>query len=501
VVAVALALAALSAAAIAFFYSQGYLLYYGDATAHLNIARRVLDSRTPGWSQIGTVWLPLPHLLMLPFANVDRLWMTGLAGSIPVGACFVLSGVFLFLAARRALGSQAAAAAACFALALNPNLLYLEAIPMTEAVFQMCVTALLYATVRFYETQSRAAVIGAALASIGASMTRYEGWMLIPFTALYFLVAARERRWHTAVLFGAVASLAPLGWLAHNFFFFGNALSFYNGPGSAKAIYQHALDANMARYPGDHDWSKAVLYLRAAIRLCAGTPLVWLGAVGAVAALLKRTLWPLVLLALVPGFYILSMHSGGTPIFVPHMWPVGAYYNTRYGTAALPLLAFGAGALVALVPGRLKAPAALLVILAAASPWFAYPRIESWICWKESQVNSVARRAWTAQTADYLRTNYRRGDGILTMLGDVAGVYQQAGIPLKETLNECNFPIWQKVTEAARPDLREKWAVAIAGDTVAQTISRAQKSGSRYDLVKTISVKGAPVLEIYRRVS
>ncbi|HVX65122.1 MAG TPA: hypothetical protein VHA11_00895, partial [Bryobacteraceae bacterium] len=63
-VAVGLVLAALSAAAIAFFYSHGYLLYYGDATAHLNIARRVLDSRTPGWGQIGTVWLPLPHLLM-----------------------------------------------------------------------------------------------------------------------------------------------------------------------------------------------------------------------------------------------------------------------------------------------------------------------------------------------------------------------------------------------------------------------------------------------------
>ena len=89
----------------------------------------------------------------------------------------------------------------------------------------------------------------------------------------------------------------------------------------------------------------------------------------------------LLLLALVPLFYVMSMHSGGTPIFVPHLWPVGSYYNTRYGAASLPLLAFAAAALVTFVPGRLKAPAAAMVVLAAASPWFGYPREDSWICW------------------------------------------------------------------------------------------------------------------------
>jgi hypothetical protein len=49
------ALALLSAAAITVFYSNGWLLYYGDAEAHLNIARRMVDSRTPGWA---TRWVP-----------------------------------------------------------------------------------------------------------------------------------------------------------------------------------------------------------------------------------------------------------------------------------------------------------------------------------------------------------------------------------------------------------------------------------------------------------
>src|SRR4051812_33737519 len=79
----ALLLTALSAAAVWWCWSRGYTLYYGDAEAHLNIARRILDSRTPGPEQFGTVWLPLPHLLMLPFAARDFLWRSGLAGAIP----------------------------------------------------------------------------------------------------------------------------------------------------------------------------------------------------------------------------------------------------------------------------------------------------------------------------------------------------------------------------------------------------------------------------------
>ena len=75
------ALALLSAAAIAVFYSNGWLLYYGDAEAHLNIARRMVDSRTPGYDQVGTVWLPLLHWLMLPLVRVDALWLNGLAGA------------------------------------------------------------------------------------------------------------------------------------------------------------------------------------------------------------------------------------------------------------------------------------------------------------------------------------------------------------------------------------------------------------------------------------
>src|SRR5208283_2359480 len=72
-----------SVIAFLFYYKQGEILLYGDAVAHINIARRVFDSKTPGLLQLGTVWLPLPHLLIMPFVVAKGMWQNGSGGSIP----------------------------------------------------------------------------------------------------------------------------------------------------------------------------------------------------------------------------------------------------------------------------------------------------------------------------------------------------------------------------------------------------------------------------------
>src|SRR5579863_10417539 len=100
--------AAVMAAAIAYFYRTGSTLFAGDAEAHLNIARRIVDSRTPGWSQVGTTWLPLPHLLMVPLVRNDWMWRTGLAGAIVSGIAMSLAAAFLFAAVHRIFRNAAA---------------------------------------------------------------------------------------------------------------------------------------------------------------------------------------------------------------------------------------------------------------------------------------------------------------------------------------------------------------------------------------------------------
>src|ERR1700689_1317371 len=87
-----------------FYYRHGDVLLYGDAVAHINIARRVFDSKTPGLLQLGTVWLPLPHLLIIPFIASMQMWQTGAGGSMPSMAAFALSVLGIFRLGRPVLG-------------------------------------------------------------------------------------------------------------------------------------------------------------------------------------------------------------------------------------------------------------------------------------------------------------------------------------------------------------------------------------------------------------
>ena len=62
------------------FFSNGYILNYGDAQAHLNISRSIIDSRTPSYGQIGNVWLPVLHVICLPFVAAHLAMVVGPGG-------------------------------------------------------------------------------------------------------------------------------------------------------------------------------------------------------------------------------------------------------------------------------------------------------------------------------------------------------------------------------------------------------------------------------------
>jgi hypothetical protein len=495
-------LSLLSAAAVWLVHARGWTLYYGDADAHLMIARRIVDSTNPGYDQLGTGWLPMLHLLMLPLVRIDAWWQNGMAGAIPPAICFVIAGCFLFATVRRLFGSTAAAGAALAVFALNPNVLYLAAIPMTEAVFFAALMALLYFSLRFGETQTWGAAFGAAIAACAASLTRYDGWFLLPFAAAYFLWTAfsakpGRRRLVPALVFCAIAALGPLYWMGHNWWMTGDWLDFYRGPYSARAIQ------GSATYPGLHDLRLAWVYYLAAVKLCAGPILALIGTAGVAACIFRcmiwrRAIWPVLLLFVPPLAYVASVYSGAVPIFLPTLWP-HSYYNARYGTSAMPLLALGVAALVALAPRRAQTAAAVGIVLAAAGWWAIHWRPNEWVAWEESRVNSEGRRAWTSEAAAYMAANYVRGTGILTSSYPLTGVLREAGIPLREALDVDNGLLWDALVD--RPDLylKQEWVIAQGGDGAQTAVNRAGKYGIVYRLEKQIIVKGQPVIEIYRR--
>jgi hypothetical protein len=463
-------------------YRHDYVLYYGDAQAHLDISRSIVDSKTPGYDQLGTVWLPLLHVICLPFVRNDWMWSTGLAGTIPVAAFFVLGGTFFYLAARSAFGSRVAALVSIGCLALNPNVLYLSAIPMTETLFLAGVAILLFAGCRFAETRDRKWMSVAVLACWLTCLTRYDGWFLLPFAAAWIAYYSRTRV-RTFFVFCAAAAAVPLYWFAHNWWETGNALDFYNGPYSPRAIQ------GGKPYPGYQKLAEAFHYYFTAGRLCSGSTLLALGATGAVFAVRTKARIPMLLLLLTPLFYVVSMYSsGGSPIYLPELWPF-SYYNTRYGIALVGLCAFGAGGVVLRLPQRWRKAAFALPILSIL-PWILRPGIDDVICWKESQVNSRTRRAWTAPGAEYLTSEYRAGQGITARFGDLTGIFCRARIPLKEVLHEGNGPEW--FATKARPDLlhRNFWLISLdSGDRLAQN----------YRLEKCFPAPGNVTVQIYQR--
>src|SRR5271154_656371 len=171
-----------------FYYRHGDVLLYGDAVAHINIARRVFDSKTPGLLQLGTVWLPLPHLLIVPFIVSTRMWQSGAGGSIPSMAAYVLGVFGIFRLVRTTLSrggefdsvTQVGAWGAAILYGANPNLIYMQSTAMGESLYLAC---FIWAAVYFAEFVEQGIKASSPLTKCGlclaaACVTRYDGWFL-----------------------------------------------------------------------------------------------------------------------------------------------------------------------------------------------------------------------------------------------------------------------------------------------------------------------------------
>src|SRR2546423_14740814 len=184
--------------AFLFYYRTGEVLLYGDAIAHINIARRVFDSRTPGILQLGTVWLPLPHLLMIPFIISTSMWQTCAGGSIPSMAGYVFAVMGIFRLTRSALaGNQSdrytrfAAWTAAVVFAANPNLIYMQSTAMGETLY---LAFFIWAVVYFADwADGSNTLTKCGLCLAAACLTRYDGWFLAATIILIALIISIRR--------------------------------------------------------------------------------------------------------------------------------------------------------------------------------------------------------------------------------------------------------------------------------------------------------------------
>ena len=523
--------ACVSAVAFLIYYQRGTILLYGDAVAHINIARRVFDSHTPGLLQLGTVWLPLPHLLMLPFIVPLTAWQSGWGGSIPSLAAYVLGVVGIFRLVRGALsfpaepdlGTRMAAWLAAGIYAANPNLLYLQTTAMTESLYlAFFVWALVYFNeylqlVRTSDGEMQAAasrtLAKCGLCLAGTELTRYDGWFAAVVFVIAALLAMMRRRGGTTggtgiKRFIVLAAAVPVLWIAYNWLIYRNPLEFATGPYSARAIEEKTAQPGFPPHPGSRDPLAAGQYfLKSAEQNVAegNWQKLWiaLAAAGVLLALLFESQLSPLLLAWVPlPFYMLSVAYGGVPVFVPTWWPF-SYYNVRYGIQLLPAFAIFV-ALAAYFLVTLTRPLAgkiavalgvvLLVVASYHSVWRAQP-----VCFREAWVNSRTRLALERALAKNLGL-LPTDSTLLMYLGDHVGALQQVGIPLRRVINEGNHRTWQRPSDPeglweralANPAEFVDFAIGIGDDPVSQS---AREHGLQS--IAIIETTGQPRATIY----
>jgi hypothetical protein len=501
---------AISAGALIFYYHQGAILLYGDAVAHIHIARRVFDSRTPGVFELGTVWLPLPHLLDIPFIVNDSLWQTGLGASIPSMIAFVVGtlGVFRLV---RGMASAMAAWIAALIYALNPNILYMQSTAMTESLY---LALFVWSTVYFAEfvrhARSDAEEAGKSLKRCGlmvsaAMLVRYDGWFLAAVIGASTVAVLWRLRPYASQLrrglrnFILLAGSTGTLFLLYNKVGFGNALEFANGPYSARAIQQRTKTATMPSYPGENSPRGAALqFLKVArLNMAEGGPefLLLSGAFIALLASLyfaRRYLSWAVLWTPLP-FYVLCIAWGSVPIYHPDWWPF-AYYNVRYGLQLLPAIAvfaaLGFQFLANFFRTRSVIVAAAVVIGASYySVWHARP-----ICLREAQVNGKDRVALDRQLAMMLKT-LPASATLMMNCGSHPGATQLAGIPLRRVLCESNSHLWKAAL--TQPAQSADFIIAFTGDEVAGAVRNFPQE------LETVAIIGTPMQPkalIYRSI-
>jgi hypothetical protein len=455
------AAAAIGGTIVALHYARlGLTLSHYDARGHLVVARRIVDSITPGWQQIGAVWLPLPHLLNAVPVQIDFFYRTGASGVAISIVSFALTAGAIAWIVVAITESALAGAAAIAVFVVNPNVLYLQATPMTEPLLLALTTVAVAMLIeiappphRFrsalvgdphaasreapaaaaFERRSAAAWTGAMFAL--ACLTRYEAWP-VTAAALTLFAWARWRMHDTPrdavratlsiavfpaaaiVLFAIFSRVVTGDWLVPSGFFVPENKSLGDAATTAKEIA----------------WGIAQL---------SSVPLVWLGAGGLVAAAVRalfdrRRAAAVIVLALATTASIpFAAFYRGHPFRIRYMIPLVAAEAIGVGLAA--------GAVrQARMPGGV---AALALTAATLRPLDARVPMVVEAQWDRPNVPARARVTACLGTP-------RPGEKIMASMGSLGHYMQEAsraGFQIRDFLHEGNGDIWLAAIEHPRP--------------------------------------------------
>lgn len=418
-----------------YYAGQDLTLSHYDAKAHLVVARRILDSLTPGWRQIGAVWLPLPHVLNALPVQVDAWYRTGASGVAISMLSFAAAAASLCWLVSRLSASVPAALATLAVFIYQPDLLYLQATPMTEPLLLgLTVTgvALLY---QWTTMGGTGAAWPAGLVLALACLTRYEAW---PITAAAGGVAWLTLWRNGGTLVGSARAAMRVGLWPLGALVLFLVLS--------KATVGEWLVTGGFYEPNNPAYKvpmKALVQVGWGLGRVGGWPVAWAGAAAAVVVLLnglvyrERQAW---------WFALALAGSAALPYYA---FVSGHPFRIRYMILLITAAAAGIGLLIGLLPRKMQAAAALLVggVLAVdrtplglTSPMVAEAQ------WDRQ--NQAARRDVTACLVERWQ-----GEPILVSMGSLAHYMQETsrdGFAIRHYIHEGIGELWYEALKSPK---------------------------------------------------
>ena len=462
------------------------MLLYGDAESHLNVARHVTDGLRPGLAQLGSVWLPIPHILLVPLAASNWMWHSGAAGAIVGGCCFVYSAVRIYTLIEELTGSRIGAWCGFAVFVCNLNLLYLQSTALTEPVLLAFLVGAIFHLARWLRTRSVASLAMAGMLTFFATLTRYEGWVLLVTAAAVVgygrggtITSPKKSRPTSFCSWPSVdtASCSGSCTTSSSFTILCTSSRAHTVPRPSRRCLSHV---GMLRTSG-HLMLSVLTYGWTVIDVL-GPTLAIAAALSVLAFVLikgptrRRSAVVLALLAAPLLFNTFSLWRGQTTVRVPQVSPYGMW-NDRYGTMALPLAAVALG----LIAGRWRRLVPVAVAVIALS--FVLMTMSTPITIKDGRIGTSSAIGGHPDTAAaYLNHHYHGGE-VLADDSLASPFMFESGLDLKEFVT-VGFEPWYD--DALRsPASTVAWVVAIDGDAVSADMSGQPASFGRFKLVAT----------------
>lgn len=458
-------------AAVWAYVSQSILLY-GDAHSHLLIARRVFDNVYPGLAQLGDVWLPLPHVIMMPLVWNDFLWRSGLAGTFTSMPCYLVASVYVFLTARRLTHDSRASFIGSLLFVVNPNILYLQTTPLSEPVLFATLAAASYYFVAWAQDDQLRDLVASALATLLATVARYDGWALYLSLVVMVMVICwrkgfeREKTLGYTMLFGTLGGVGILLWFVWNLVIFGSPVAFLSGSFSSQAQTQAFIRGGYA--DTYHNLWQSIRTYSLASAESIGPVLFALSVVAVVIFMVRRRFASDALGAatvLVPfAFYVAAFFLGQDVMYIPFAsHPPYFLYNARFGAEmAAPAAVFIATLAAAARRWLPLAPFGLLVVILGQSVAISWGGVIS------LQDGAFGASCYPGHPiVAFLAQHYDSGRILIDEYHSQVDL-SPAGVPFRSEIYEGDGAVWEAAL--SDPSAYVNWLVVVPHDLISQHV-------------------------------